>query len=303
MLQAMTVRPVRVPAALMPVTIAGMVLAALLWALCFPLIVTGAPHAPPLLFAALRAFLAGALLVILAYFIGSWHWPHRREISELALIGLSFTAIGFGGMFLGADKLSTGVATVIANVQPLIAAVLAFWFLKEILSDRVVAGLLIGFAGVVILALPGFEPGAGRTEGALYVFIGAVGTAVGNILLKRRAGSGDLWLPMGLQLMIGAVFLAAGSVLIGEHWAVHWNWTFGAILFAISIPATALMVVLWYALLARAPLTQLNPVTFLTPAFGLLIGLLVMGERFSAIELTGAAITLVGLAFILTVRH
>ncbi len=279
-------------------------LVALLWALCFPLIVMGTSDAPPpLLFAALRDLLAGALLVVLAGLRGSWRWPQRGELLELSLIGLSFTAVGFGGMFLGAGKLTSGIATVLANVQPLIAAVLAYWYLKEVLSRRMLAGLLIGFVGVVVIALPGLDPSDGRLEGALYVLAGALGTAVGNVLLKRRSRGGDLWLPMGLQLVIGAAFLAASSMAMGEEWAIRWSWTFASTLFALSVPATALMVVLWYALLARAPLTRLNPVTFLTPAFGLLIGVLVLDERFSAIELTGVAITLLGLALILRPGH
>ena len=279
-------------------------LVALLWALCFPLIVMGIPDAPPpLLFASLRALLAGVLLVALAGLGGGWRWPQWREFRELTLIGLSFTAVGFGGMFLGASKLTSGIATVLANVQPLIAAILAYWCLKEALSGRMLAGLLTGFVGVVVLAWPGLDPTDSRLAGALYVLAGALGTAVGNVLLKRRSTGGDLWLPMGLQLVIGAAFLATGSLVMGKEWAIRWNWTFASTLFALSVPATALMVVLWYALLARAPLIQLNPVTFLTPAFGLLIGVLVLDERFSAFELAGVAITLLGLALILQRRE
>jgi drug/metabolite transporter (DMT)-like permease len=272
-----------------------MTVVALLWAVCFPLITIGLPDAPPLLFAALRALLAGGVLVALAAAKGPLAWPRRRELAELALIGLSFTALGFGGMFLGAGKLSAGVATVLANVQPLIAAILAFWFLHEALTGRMLVGLLTGFAGVVILAAPGVDFATGRLAGALHVLAGAAGTAVGTVLLKRRAGGGSVWLPMGLQLMIGAFILAVGSLVIGEQWSIRWSWTFAASLFVLSIPATALMVVLWYALLARAPLTLLNPFTFLAPAFGLLIGALALGERFSAFEMVGVAVTLVGL--------
>ncbi len=277
-----------------------MVLVALLWALCFPLIVIGNPDAPPpLLFAALRALLAGAILVALASLCGKWRWPRPGEIGKLTLIGLSFTAIGFGGMFLGAGKLASGIATVLANVQPLIAAILAVWFLKEVLSRQILCGLMIGFVGVVVLALPGFDYTAGRLEGAFYVLVGALGTAVGNILLKRRSKDGDIWIPMGFQLMIGAVFLFGGSLVMGEEWEIRWSWNFAGTLFALSVPATALMVVLWYALLSRAPLTKLNSITFLTPVFGLLIGVLLLDERFSPIELAGVAITLLGLALII----
>lgn len=281
------------------ITTLGMVLVAFLWALCFPLIVTGALHAPsPLLFAALRALLAGIMLIALAGLIGVWYWPSRREWGGLVMIGLSFTAIGFGGMFLGAGHLSTGIATVLANIQPLIATLLAYWFLKELITVRMLTGLLIGFVGVMVLALPGMELDTARLEGSLFVFSGAVGTAVGNVLLKRHSDSGNLWMPMGLQLIIGSAFLTGASLALGEDWLFHWSWGFGLILFALSVPATALMVVLWFALLARAPLTQLNPIMFLTPAFGLIIGATFLGERFTLIELTGVSVTLAGLALI-----
>ena len=48
-------------------TVAGMILVAFLWAICFPFIVVGLPDAPPLLFAALRAFLAGLGLILIAF--------------------------------------------------------------------------------------------------------------------------------------------------------------------------------------------------------------------------------------------
>ncbi|HRQ63625.1 MAG TPA: DMT family transporter [Xanthomonadaceae bacterium] len=277
-----------------------MVLVALLWALCFPLIVTGASAAEPLVFAALRAFLAGGLLVVLAAFAGAWRWPGWRDLGELTLIGLCFTAIGFGGMFLGAGKLASGIATVLANVQPLIAALLAFWCLKETMSGRMLAGLLVGFVGVVVLAFPDLRFNSGHLAGALYVVGGAIGTALGNVLLKRRGGAEGIWLPMGLQLLIGAGLLALASLGLGESWQIRWSWTFASAPFALSIPATALMVVLWYALLARASLTRLNGFTFLTPAFGLLIGTTFLGERFGMVEMAGVAVTLLGIALLFT---
>lgn len=290
----MTVAP-----ATAPITIAGgMVLVALLWALCFPLIVMGGSAAEPLLFAALRAFLAGGLLVALAVIAGAWRWPGWRDLGELTLIGLCFTAIGFGGMFLGAEKLTTGIATVLANVQPLIAALLAFWCLRETLTARMLSGLVIGFAGVVVLAFPDLQFDGGHATGALYVVGAALGTALGNVLLKRRSGSDAIWLPMGLQLLIGGGMLALASLAVGESWTIRWTWTFAGALFALSIPATALMVVLWYSLLARAPLTRLNGFTFLTPAFGLAIGATVMGERIGIVEMIGIAIMLVGIALL-----
>ncbi|HDZ39009.1 MAG TPA: DMT family transporter [Marinobacter sp.] len=288
---------------LSPQVIVGMVIVALLWAICFPFITVGLPDAPPLLFASLRAFLAGACLIIIGLKMGRKPRYSFRRLAMLALIGFSYTGMGLGGMFLGAGNVGPGVATVLANAQPLFAAILSVFILKEVMTVRLYLGLFVGFIGVVVLALPSFDFGTDRFEGVLYVLFGAVGTAIGNVLLKLQAGDGDVYWPMGIQLILGAAFLLVASLLAGEGFEVDWTWSFAGVVFVLAVPATALMVVLWYELLARAPLNKLNPFTFLTPVFGLLIGALFFDETFSAVEITGIAITVVGLIVIVIVPN
>ena len=278
--------------------VAGMVLVAFLWAICFPFIVVGLPDAPPLLFAALRALLAGLCLILLAFTKGGRPSYSLRQLLILAAIGFSYTGMGLGGMFLGAGKLGPGLATVLANAQPLFAAVLSFFIVREVVTGRVFVGLLIGFIGVVVLAMPEMEFGNARFSGAVYVLGGAIGTAIGNVLLKYQAGSDDIYWSMGIQLAIGSVFLGIASVSLGEGFEIDWTWSFTTAMFVLAIPATAMMVVLWYALLASAPLNSLNSFTFLTPVFGLAIGMLLFGETFTSLEMIGIGITIVGLVIV-----
>ncbi|PAU80335.1 hypothetical protein CK501_07740 [Halovibrio salipaludis] len=73
-----------------------MVLVAFLWAICFPLIQVGLEGAPPLVFAASRAALAGALVLVLAAWLGR-PWPRGwTNLAMIAAIGLSFTGLGLG---------------------------------------------------------------------------------------------------------------------------------------------------------------------------------------------------------------
>ena len=276
-------------------TVAGMVLVAFLWAICFPFIVVGLPDAPPLLFAALRAFLAGACLILIAVYTGTRVSYSPRQLLVLAVIGFSYTGVGLGGMFLGAGNLGPGIATVLANAQPLFAAVLAVFIINEVITGRIFAGLLIGFVGVVVLAMPEMDFGGSRFIGALYVLGGAIGTAIGNVLLKYQASADDVYWAMGIQLLIGSVFLAIASLSFGESVNIDWTWSFATALFVLAVPATALMVVLWNIMLASAPLNRLNSFTFLTPAFGLIVGILAFDETFSLVEMVGIAVTIVGL--------
>tara|TARA_R110002110_G_scaffold12718_3_gene60867 strand:+ start:26593 stop:27468 length:876 start_codon:yes stop_codon:yes gene_type:complete len=274
-----------------------MVLVALLWAICFPFIVIGLPDAPPLLFAALRAFLAGGLLLLYASIqrpSGSYALE-VRSLLHLGLIGLFYTAMGFGGMFLGAGHLSPGLATVLAGTQPLIAAAIAAGMLGETLKFRGITGLVVGFLGVALLSWPGFgDNNDSYLWGISWVLMAAIGTAIGNILLKRRAG-GAIAAPMSIQLMIGGAILLITSAMAGEPWDISWTLQFTSSLLILSALATAAMIVIWFGLLARAPLNQLNVFSFLTPVFGLLIGFIFFEERLQSIQGLGIVVIICGI--------
>ncbi len=74
----------------------------------------------------------------------------------MALVDVTATSIGLFGMFYGGASVSPGLATVIANTQPLMAAVLAWYFLKEPQNRSQRSGLLIAFGGIVLIGVPGF---------------------------------------------------------------------------------------------------------------------------------------------------
>jgi drug/metabolite transporter (DMT)-like permease len=276
---------------------AWMTLVALLWAICFPFIVIGLPDAPPLLFAGMRALLAGSLLALVAVLRGlRFDALDSAAVVSIGFIGVTYTAMGFGGMFLGAGLISPGLATVLAGVQPLFAAVLAIAWLGERMRPIAASGLLVGFVGVIILSWPGLYLGhTAYLQGVSWILLAALGTAVGNVLMKRLTG-GPILLPMAAQLMVGAALLLAASAAIGEPWSINWTLQFAGSLLVLSALATALMVVLWYWLLARSTLNRLNVFSFLTPAFGLAMGYLFFEERLDLVQLAGIAVVLAGIS-------
>ena len=143
-------------------TISRLVLVMLLWAVCYPLITAGIAYAPPLSFATVRAVVAGASLILIALLLRR---PAPRGVGTwamLAVSGVGATSLGFFAMFYAAGLVSPGIATVIANSQPLLAAVLARIFLGERLAPRGRAGLLLGFIGIVVIASPQLFAGEPR---------------------------------------------------------------------------------------------------------------------------------------------
>jgi drug/metabolite transporter (DMT)-like permease len=265
----------------------------LLWALCYPLIATGLAAAPPLTFAALRSFVAGAGLLLPAFVLRRPLPSGWRIWLGLAGVGVSTTALGFSGMFLAGGLVTPGLATVVANAQPLIAAVLAYIVLQERLGPRRRMGLLLGLAGILLVALPGFGAGGNSSlPGVGFVLMGAVGVAVGNVLLKRLTGQVDLLMATGWQFVLGGLFLWAAAQLFETPGQIVWSASFVAVLLVLSLLGTALAFALWFSLLHRDDLTRLNTFTFLTPVFALVIGYVSFNERLGAFEIGGIALIL-----------
>ncbi len=273
------------------------VLVAFLWAICFPLIEIGLSSSSPFLFGALRALIAGVGLILPSIFFS----PSLRLSKRLWLFifgaGVTYTFLGFGGMFLSGGRVGPGLATVLANTQPLIAAVLAHFYLSENLGGRQIFGLLIGFFGIIFIAIPEIiDPNSiGALTGIGFVLVGAIGTASGNVFLKKLAGKVDPLVATGIQFLVGAAFLFSASFITESPSPIHWDKTFLFSLFTLGLVGTALVTYLWYLLLQRVPLTQLNVFTFLTPGFGFLLGFLFFSERLTINQVGGIGLILVGI--------
>lgn len=280
--------------------ISKIILVMLLWALCFPLITVGLALSPHLTFAALRAILAGAALVALGLVLGR-PMPKGAGIwAILILVGLGATSLGFFGMFHAAEFISPGIATVIANTQPLLAAVLAGVFLGERLGAGGKAGLLLGFGGIVLITGPQlwFGSGGSYAIGVAYILLAALGISVSNVLIKRIAGEVDAIMAMGLQILVGGLPLAFGAWVLEEPRNIIWSPVFVLVLVGLSLFGSALVYWLWFSILEKVPLNRANAFSFLIPIFGLSMGVLFYGEAVGGLAVGGIGLTLPGIILV-----
>lgn len=271
-----------------------------LWALCFPLITVGLGLAPHLMFAAMRATLAGLALLLVAVCLGRPLPRGLRSWALIGIVGIGSTSLGFFGMFHAAEFLSPGLATVIANTQPLLAAVVAFLLLHERMSAPGRIGLMIGFAGIAVIAWPGLSGGAtgGYSVGIAYAALAAVGVTMGNVAIKALTGNVDAVMAMGLQMLIGAVPLALLSMLTEDVSSFVWSAEFALILVSLAVFGTSLAFWLWFGALERVGLNQANAFTFLVPLLGLAIGAVFFDERFGAAQAVGLVLAMTGIVLV-----
>jgi drug/metabolite transporter (DMT)-like permease len=203
-------------------------------------------------------------------------------------------------MFHAAEFVSPGLATVIANTQPLLAAVLAALWLGEKLSIRGGSGLFAGFAGIVLIALPDFlaERNESYAIGVLYIILAAAGVTFSNVMIKSIAGKVDSLSAMGLQMLLGSVPLAIAALVTEEPTTINWTFTFIASLLALALAGSALVYWLWFTALETVPLNRANAFSFLIPVFGLTLGFVIYGERLSLLQIIGIVMIFLGIALV-----
>lgn len=263
---------------------------------CFIGIQWGLRDAPLLWFAALRALVAGVALLVVA---GAKRRPAPRGASIwrlIALLGVVNVAIGFAAMFGGVSGLATGTAAVLSNAQPLLILLPAWWLYGEAVSARTTGALLVGFVGLLVVAVPG---GGGR--GAGLALLSAVAITTGTLLARRLVGV-DLVVAGGWHLVLGGVVLTVAAAVVEGSPSISWTPRFVAVVAFLGLVGTAATTLAWFAEVRESRLDALSAWTFLTPVFGIVLGGAVLGEVPTGWTAVGLAVVLASMWLVLRPR-
>ena len=259
---------------------------------------------PPLTQAALRSAGAAALC---ALWIGS-----RGGVRGLrdALGGAAAARAGtlaavlfaaeFVAIYLGLRLTSASRGVLFLYTAPFFTAAGAHYLLPhERLRPVQALGLAVAFSGVVLAFAEGLLHGSGGSivGDALCMLGGALWAATivlvkGSASLLRISAAGVLL----YQLAGSMPLLLAGALLLGEFGqTLHPTPLAWACLFYQTVIVAFASYLTWFWLLMLYPASRLSGFTFLTPAFGILAGGVLLGEPLSAGLLAGLAAIAVGL--------
>jgi len=264
------------------------------WGSCFVGVRWGLRDAPMLWFAALRALVGGGVLAGVAA-------VQRRPIprsagtwASIALLGFVNVTLAFAAMFAGIASMATGTAAVLANAQPLLILLPAWWLYGEKLSRRAAVALAAGFSGLVVVALPG-----GGGQGSLLSLGSAVAVTTGTLMV-RHLRNVDVVVASAAHFLFGGAMLAGLAAVIEGVPHIQWTIRFIAVLGFLSLIGTAAAFLAWFVEAQRCALASLTAWTFLVPVVGLLLGIAVLGERPDVWTVSGIVLVLLSMRVALT---
>lgn len=221
-----------------------------------------------------------------------------RLYPQLLVLGILNYAIPFALFPYAEETVASSIVGVINGMTPMTTVIVSqLWPGGERATWNKVAGVLIGFAGAVILALPSFDQGASAQVLGLLAALGATCCYALTLNHARRfamiepyaVASSSLTGAALVSIPLALVFSGVPVITLPETWAS---------LFGISVFSTSFSFLLVYWLLPRVGPTNLSLNTFITPISAILLGVLVLHERFELTHMLGILVIFLGLVFI-----
>jgi drug/metabolite transporter (DMT)-like permease len=268
------------------VAITTIVVCCAIWGLSQVAAKVSLTQVPPLLQAGVRSLGAAVLLLLWARWRGLPMFNPDGTARAGWLAGVLFAA-EFGCIFIGLQYTSASRMAVFLYLSPfVVAAGMPFIARNERLAPLQVVGLLLAFGGVVWAFAEGFAaPSAGPLQW-LGDALGIAGAVLwGATTLVMRATKLATALPektLLYQLVLSGVALTAASAWVGEAWPRALGATVGlTMLFQIAV-VTFASYLAWFWLVRHYVATKVAAFTLLTPVFGLLAGVGLLGEPLTA---------------------
>jgi drug/metabolite transporter (DMT)-like permease len=266
---------------------------ALIWSSAFSSARIIVADASPLASLSLRFFISGAIGVAIARALGqSWHLT-RDQWRATIVFGICQNAIYLGLNFVAMQWVEAGFASIIASTMPLMVAFAIWTIFRERLPGLGIAGLVLGFVGVVIIMQARITAGVDLTGTALCL-VAAIALTVATLMMRGASSGGNLMMIVGLQMFVGAAVLAIASLLTET---VRVNPTPElALAFAYTTLFPGLLATwIWFALVSRIGAVKAATFHFLNPFFGVAIAAVVLGETLSVRDMIGVAVIMVGI--------
>jgi len=280
----------------------------LVWGSTFYAIRVGVHEVPPLLLAAVRFTIAGAVLFIWAVAQGE-KLPRRREWAAAALLALLIFVVDYGILFWAEQRVASGTAAVILATIPACMALAEILFLRtERLTLRLGCALLIGLAGVVVLVDPslGVAGAPVYALGAAGLLVSAVSWSVASVLSKKLPTPASKVMSAAAQMLVGGLMLCIVAAAAGEARGFHPGAVSSGAWIALAYLTVAGSIVGFTAytwLIHHHSPTKVGTYAYVNPVVAVVVGHFLGGEVLDARVGLGTALVLVSVIVITTRRR
>ena len=280
------------------------VLLSAVWGSAFMAINLGLEFFPPVTFAAIRYDIAGLIMLGYAFWVADNPVPQTRDEWVLVGIGAVFLIAAYHSfLFVGQSDpaVTSAIAAVIVSLSPILTTAFARGLLpSERLTWLGLAGLALGFAGVIVIAQPNpSNLGGEGTLPKLLVLAASAAFALGSVLTRRVEATLEIETLEGWAMLLGGLLMHGIALGLGESpTAIELTRDGVLALVYLSVVASAAGFLIYFDLLERLGPIEINLVSYVAPVFAALSGWLFLAEGLSISTVFGFFLILCGFVLI-----
>jgi drug/metabolite transporter (DMT)-like permease len=248
----------------------------------------------------LRLLIGGALLWVVLRLSGV-PLPHeRRAYGHLLVMAVINISIPFVLITWAEQSVDSALAAILNSTVPLMVIVLAPVFLHdEPIRINGLAGLAIGFAGVVLIVSPELAAATGTVPGQIALLGSSLSYGIGNVYARRNVRGLHPMMPAVFQVTFALLIVGTLALVVERPWeTAHPD---AEALFSVvwlGILGSGFAYLAYFRLLSRLGATRTSLVAYLLPVVGIVLGFLVRHEPINATLIAGTALVIGGVALV-----
>ena len=240
---------------------------------------------------------AGVLAIVMR--IAREPLPRQRgPYGHMLIVALLGIVIPFSLITWGEQTIDSGLAAVLNGTVPLFAIVLAALVLPdEPITLNRLGGLLVGFAGVILLTAPALTDGfGGGLPGQLALLGASVSYGAAGVYARRTVRGMPALTSAFLEVGLAFVITLGLAAAFGSPWATGVDGGTIVSVAWLGLIGSGLAFLAFFYLLDRWGATRTALVAYLLPVVGIILGVVVLGEIVSRSMLAGTALVIGGIA-------
>lgn len=270
----------------------------LVWGTTYLAITVALETVPVLLVAGLRWMTAGVLLCGIVLATGR-RLPPRRMWGPLILLGFLMNIVGNGFVVWAQQYVPSGLTAVLIAITPFWSALIERLLPNgDRFSKKALAGLTIGFAGIVVLVWPSMTQGGagGRAFvlGVVAIQLACIGWVIGTSYAKRHELGDDPFPSTALQMVFSGVMLLTLATIQGEWSELTFTPRTLASMAYLSIAGSLVAYSAYIYAIQHLPLSTVSLYAYINPIIAVALGTALLGEPLSTRIALAAFLVLAG---------
>jgi drug/metabolite transporter (DMT)-like permease len=277
-----------------------LVVLALMWGTSYAFIKLGVQTLPTFTLIATRLFIGLAFLATVVLVAREPLPRNPRIYVHLVVMAIVNIVIPFALITTAERSVDSAIAAIINGAVPLIVILLAALFLHDepITLGRLI-GLLVGYAGVIVIVSPGLASSTGsEISGELALVGSTISYGIGAVYARRTMRGLRPMIPAVFQVAFAFAIVAVIALAFERPFSVSWN---GDALLAVAwlgVFGSGAAYLLNFRLLARIGATRTSILAYFLPVIGIISGAIMFDEHIDPLVLVGTALVLAGIALV-----